>query len=372
MTFLFPSALDPIPAKYEGEFDDPPVFHYRVKLPGRGLNAMSHSEWSSPIIAGEHIYVGSAGAKALFALSRRDGRKVRAYPADGTVEGEALVTGEHVYFGDTGGTTYCYRLDGKFVWRFDSSGPVLAAPTLTPDGSRVLVTTVDDLVMSLDAATGALAWQYRSKRDLTREAELTLYDAPAAVVVGDLVLLGFSSGTLTALDLASGEEQWKRAIGEGRYPDIVAAPVVIGTDAFVSGYFKPLVAMDLPSQNVRWRVDVGAAGAVLPIMQGDRQVLIHPGSDGKLRAIVALTGAELWTWDSGLSGSLTEPVETPAGLVVASTEGVIQLVDPDDGTLVWRWDERYELEGISARPAVDGRQLVFVSNAGYLYSMLSP
>jgi len=372
LTFWFPAALHPTPATYEGEFDDPPVFHYRVKLPGQGLNAMTHAEWSSPVIVGENIYVGSAGARALFALSRRDGHKVKTYPADGTVEGEALVTDAHVYFGDTGGTTYCYTLDGTLVWRFDSSGPVLAAPTLTPDGSRVLVTTVDDLVMAFDAATGALAWQYRSKRDLTREAELTLYDTPPPVIAGDLVLLGFSSGTLTALDLATGEEQWKRAIGEGRYPDIVAAPVVVGTDAYVSGYFKPLVAVDLPSHNVRWRVDVGAAGAVLPITEGDRQVLIHPGSDGKLRAIVALTGAELWTWDSGTSGSLTEPVETPAGLVVASTEGVIQLVDAEKGELVWRWDERYELEGISSRPAVNGRQLVFVSNAGYLYSMLSP
>jgi outer membrane protein assembly factor BamB len=370
---LFVPFEKPPPATYPGVFDDNPVFHYQTKLPGPRLNSATHAEWSSPVVHGDRVYLGSAAGRALYGISRRDGHVVVTYPAATTVEAEATVTDDRVYFADIAGNTYCFELDGTLVWSHDGSAPVLAAPTITPDGTRILVTNVDDLAV----ATGELHWQYRAKRDLTREAELSLYDAPPAVVTEQDVLLGFSSGTLAAVDLETGEEKWKRSIGEGRYPDIVAAPVLSGTDAFASGYFQPLVAVDLASHNVRWRVDAGAAAAVVVLDQpkedgATRQVVIHPGSDGKLRAIAALTGAELWTWDSETTGALTQPVVTPAGLVVASSEGGVYLIDATTGTERWRWHESWILEGISSRPAVDGRQLLFVTNAGFLYSMLSP
>ena len=101
-------------------------------------------------------------------------------------------------------------------------------------------------------------------------------------------------------------------------------------------------------------------------------MLYHPGTDGQLRAVAALTGAELWAWDSGTTGALTTPLVTDAGLVVASSEGGIHLVDPETGTEDWRWRGPQLLQGISSIPAIEGRQLVFLSNAGFLYSMLSP
>jgi outer membrane protein assembly factor BamB len=361
-------------ARYEGAFDAPPVLQWRVELPGGKLNAATHSEWSAPVIVGERILVGAAAGHALYALDRDTGSVTRVFPSESSVESAAAVVGDDVVFSDTGGTTYCYHPDGTLVWKHDGSAPVLVAPTVTPDGSQIIVTNVDDLAISLDRQTGELRWQYRAKRDATRQAELTLYAAPRAAVVGDLVLLGFSSGTIAAVNLESGEEVWKRSVGEGRYPDLVSDPVASGNDVYTSGYFKPLVAIDLPSHNVRWRLDVGAARAPLLSQpaDGSAPILYHPGTDGRLRAVATLTGAELWRWDSGTSGALTSPVPTAAGLLVGSSEGGIYLVDPADGHEVWRWHEPYLLRGLSSEPAVDGRQVVFVSNAGYLYSMVSP
>jgi outer membrane protein assembly factor BamB len=358
---------------YPGAFDAPPAFHYRVPLPGGRMNAATHSEWSTPVIVGDWIVVGSAAGRAAYALSRTDGTVVRTFPAETSVESAATVTGERVYFSDTGGNTYGYDLEGNQVWKHDGNAPILVAPTVSPDGKLVIVTNVDDLAVALDAATGALVWQYRARKDASRQAELSLYAAPQAEVVGDQVLLGFSSGTLAAVELATGEELWKRSVGEGRYPDLVSDPVAAGDDVYASGYFEPLVAIDLESHNVRWRLDVGAARAPTLVQEGDGPpTLYHPGSDGRLRAVQTLTGAELWSWDSGTSGALTSPIPTEAGLVVGSSEGSIYIVDPKTGKERWRWHEPYLLRGLSSEPAVAGRQLVFVSNAGYLYSMLVP
>jgi outer membrane protein assembly factor BamB len=363
-----------VSAPWGGEFDRPPAFEWRVRLPGPRMNAATHAEWSDPVLHGDIVLVGSAAGRALYALSRDDGSVIREFPAENSVESSATAAGDRVWFGDTGGNTYCYDLDdGELVWQHDGNAPILVAPVVVPDGSKVLVTNIDDLAVSLDAVTGELLWQYRSKRDLTRQAELTLYAAPRAEIRDDLAVLGFSSGVVVAVDLETGEERWKRGVGEGRYPDIVADPVTVGTDLYTSGYYRPLVAIDLPSHNVRWRVDAGAAHAVAVDEDAGGQVMLyHPGSDGILRAVVALTGAELWSWNSGSSGALTTPLITDAGLLVASSETSIWLVDPVTGETVWRWHEPWMLQGISADPAIEGRQAMFVTNAGFLYSLIVP
>ena len=76
--------------------------------------------------------------------------------------------------------------------------------------------------------------------------------------------------------------------------------------------------------------------------------------------------------DSGSSGALTTPVLTGAGLAVGSSDGGLYLIDPRTGKEVWHYHESVRLLGVSSSPTVDGRQLLFVSNAGYLYSMICP
>lgn len=359
-------------APYRGAFDAPPAFQYRVRLPGGRTNSATHAEWSTPVLVGDRIYLGSAADQAMVALDRTGGATRVRFPATNSVESEATVTDDAVFFCDTGGNTYRYTLDGELLWRHDGSAPILVAPTILEEDGLLLVSAVDDLVVALDADTGELEWQYHARRDPTRHAELTLFAAPRPFVVRseerDLVVLGFSSGAVVAVDLESGEEVWKRSVGEGRYPDVVGDLVGEGNDVLASGYFGPFVAIDLPSHNVRWRVEAGSAHA--PLVTTDR--IVHPGSDGVLRAIAPLTGAELWRWDSGGSGALTTPVRTEAGLVIASSDGGVWIVDETTGAEVWRWHEPWLLTSISTPPAVEGRQMVFVTGSGWLYSMLVP
>jgi outer membrane protein assembly factor BamB len=365
-------------AVYDGAFDAPPAFHYSVHLPGGRSEAVTHAEWSSPILVGDRIYVGSATGHALYALSRRDGTLLTTYPADGAVESEAAVVGDRVYFSDSGGNTFCYTLDGERVWSHDGSAPILVAPAVDEAHGLVLITAVDDLAQALRLDTGELVWQYHARRDPTRRAELSLFASPRAVVTtpppGEppLALLGFSSGSLVAVDLVSGDEVWTRSVGEGRYPDVVADAVTEGPSVFSSGYFGPFVAVDLASHDILWRVEAGAAHAPLLAREGDRVTVYHAGTDGDMRAVHPVTGAVRWEWDSGGTGALTTPRWTQAGLVVASSEGGVWIVDPEDGHTVWSWHEPLLLAGISSPPAVEGRQLVFVSNAGNLYSLLVP
>ncbi len=363
--------LKPSSGQYAGTFHAPPAFQWKTRLPGPRMNTSIHSEHTRPVAFGpDGILVGSAAGDGLYLLSRSSGVVLQHYPAGGSVEAAPAVVDDRIYFADVAGNTWCYRSDGTLKWRHSGNAPVLVRPVVHQ--GLVFVTNVDDLAIALDAHNGDLNWRYEAREEVNREAELTLYAAPPATIIDDEVLLGFSDGSMVGLEWETGVEKWSKKVGEGRYPDLVAQPIQHGSDVYTSGYYKPLLAVDRESRDVRWRIDEGAAAAVLVDDTVTPAVIYHPGSDGTLRAVNSLTGALRWEWESGNTGALTTPILTDAGLIVASSEGGVYIVDETSGEEVWRFHESYLLQGVSSEPTVMGRQLFFVSNAGNLYAMVVP
>lgn len=349
-----------------------PQIRWQEDLPGPKVNAAEHGETAGPVVVADLVLVGSAGGRALYAISRRDGTLVHEYPAEGSVSAPPAVelsTG-NVWFTDTGGSVWAYDAAGGKRWSWQSGAPIVATPVLA-DG-RIYGTNVDDVAFALDAATGAVVWQYRQKPDRTRETDLALYASPSMPVQDGVAYAAFSDGTIVALNALDGQVVWSRRVGEGRYPDLVASPLVSGTDLYVAGYFGPLLALDTRTQAVRWRVDIGVAAPALAARSGDVDMLYQPDSNGNVHAIVALTGAEKWIWRSGTEGAVTTPVAAAEGLWVGSSDGALYLLDPESGAAIWEWHERAALEGVSAPPDVDGRDLFFVSNGGRLYALTGP
>lgn len=366
----FPTADAPPRASFAGAFDAPPAEHWVVTLPGAQSSAAAQTERARPVLTEHLVLVGSATGHALYALDRATGNVVRSFPGAASVDAAPVVAGPFVFFADSGGRVWSYDLDGTERWSYDAAAPILTAPTLH-DGTLYVV-TVDDLVVALDADAGSMRWRHQHRGDLGRKVDLALYAAPRAVVAGDQLLVGFSDGTLTALGLGTGDAAWQARVGEGRYPDLVADPLAWEGLVFASGFEEPLVALDPATRQIAWTQPYGSAAAPTLVEGADGPLLVHPGTNGTLRAVQPRSGEEVWTWESGTDGALTEAVATPAGLLVGSSVGTLTLVDPKDGATLWSYQPPHLMEGLSAAPAVDGRQLVFVTNAGHLYSMVVP
>lgn len=364
------------PAVWAGRFDAPPALEWVEPLPGPKVPSATHAELGGPVLHEGLIYVGSAADDALLVLDRSDGRLVRRLPASGPVQAPAVVHDGRVWFSDTGGGTWCYTLqDGTLVWRHQGSSPVLSSPLV--HGDHVVVANVDDVVTTLHAHSGEFLWRH-AQRVERPDSGPALYGAPPPTVHrGDLdtVLTGYSDGTLVALDLATGNVQWQRRVGEGAYPDLIGAVVDLGPSLVAGGFSGPVLALDPVTRAVRWRAEVGSAAAPVvgePDPETGAPELFHGGTDGKLRAIDSRTGAITWEWDSQTQGSLTPPVRTEAGLLVGSSAGGLYLVDEDTGALRWQLDPGFLLAGVSAAPAVDGRQAVLLTNGGQLVSLVVP
>lgn|GEM_PF-1000435 len=376
----------PAAERFAGHFDSPPVETWRVPLPGPPFPAAVHTELGQPLVYGDYIYVGQAGTDGLHVLARDSGAHVRTLEMGAPVQSAPVVTGNLLVATDLSGTTVVWEFTDsggtKERWRRSSGAPVLSAAATTDN--LVVVAGVDNVVTAVDLVSGELAWRHAQRLDPSRSAELELYGAPTPTVVDDRVLVGFADGTLAALGLEGGEPIWQRRVGEGQYPDILGSPVVVGGDIVVAGYSEPLVGMHAESRNVRWRLDVGGAGAAIAgggtgttpddshAATADHAFVFHGGEDGVLRCVDTRTGALVWDWDSDTQSALTAPVATEAGLLVGAAAGTIYLIRPTDGEEAWRWQPGFHVSGITVPPGIDGRQAVAVTNAGNIVSFVVP
>jgi outer membrane protein assembly factor BamB len=381
-------------SSFEGGFAAAPVETWAVRLPGPPYPAAIHTELGGPLIYGAYIYLGSAASDALYVLERHSGRLVRELPTGAPVQAAPVADGGQLFFTDTAGTLYAWSVDPEkgpgetALWSRPGSAPVLAPVAL--DDNSVYLSNVGEVVSSIDRKNGELRWRHAHKLDASRTAELELYGAPTPLLApytkgeGTELVVGFSDGIVAGLDAVAGEVRWQRRVGEGRYPDVIASGVLLGDDVIVAGFSEPLVAIHRGSRNVRWRVDVG--GSTPPSLGGgsgtrpernfeagaEHRFVFHGGSDGIVRCLDGRTGAVAWSWDSGTDSALSTPMPTEVGLLVGAAAGGLTLLDPSDGAVLWNWQPGWHPSGITASMAVEGRQVVVVTNAGWVRSFVSP
>ncbi len=360
-------APSPAESAAGAELAGAPLLVWQQPLPGDPPDTATRTEPASPAVDGRYIYVGYTGANALLVLDRRDGSVAYELPTHAPVAAAPVLADGFVYVTDTAGYTLAFRQDklalGAPAWEHFSGAPILSEPTV--EAGLLYLTNVDDLVYALDATTGALVWRHAHKLEGLRAAELELFGAPRPVVKGDTVYVGFSDGFMVALGARDGNPRWSAEIGEGAYPDLIAPPQPVGNGVVVGGYSEPLLNLDPASRSVRWRLAFGSATPFT--LEGD--ILWHGGTDGVLRRIDARTGNVEWEWDSVTGGSISQPTRTAQGVLVASSEGSLYLVDAESGALRWTFDPGVLLTGMSARPAVHGDMVYAVSNAGVLYAL---
>ena len=184
----------------------------------------------------------------------------------------------------------------------------LEATPLVKDGV-MYVTSGNDDVFALDAKTGALIWEHRSRIDQNITTVCCGWDNRGAALGEGKVFIGQLDGTVVALDAGTGKLQWQTVIG--RWQDaytITSAPL----------YHNGVVY-------------TGVSG-------GDR------AARGKVTALDAQTGKELWHfWTAAGPGEIggdtwpppndPDPVRARAYLTGGSNVWQTPAIDPELGLL---------------------------------------
>lgn len=177
---------------------------------------------------------------------------------------------------------------GELRWRFSGRGA--GEFRVTRSGRLLLIASGDTSVHAIDAVTGEVAWRCAAR---ARFCTTPLVRGETALVLAGEP--GRGEGELLGLDLYSGRERFRRALGGA----IASAPIAAGEVAALAiagGRRGTLTAFDPEDGALRWAAPdpgLGVGGAALAL---DRALVINTPK-GSVHALDLATGDPLWTRD---------------------------------------------------------------------------
>jgi outer membrane protein assembly factor BamB len=297
-----------------------------------------------PIVAGDTVFAADAFGIVSAFDAARGGRRWR-FDSERENESDGAV-GAGLAFADgtlyvTTGLAELIALDpanGRPRWRVNLPAPSRGSPTVA--GNRILVPTIGNQLLGLDAADGRQVWTHRATATATVPLGL-----PAPAVEGDTAVAGFASGELVALRVADGRVLWTESLapaGSVSLADVAgirALPVIADGRAIAVGMGGLSVAVDLRSGRRLWEREFGGGNA--PCVAGDwvfavtdvGQAAAIGRDDGRIRWVATLTPADR---DNRSPGVLATPLLVGGRLIIGASTGQLFALDPTDGRIAGR------------------------------------
>ena len=244
-----------------------------------------------------------------------------------------------------------------------------AALTATPvtDGNLIFVLDSLQTVRAMRLSDGGAVWTEKLK-GLSRRDKGAIGGGIA--VSGDTVIVASGYGYVAALDKASGDQKWQRALGA----PMTGSPTVADGRIFVSSNNNEIFALDLATGQTLWSDQaISETARVLGSTSAAavEEFVIAPFSSGEIIAYLASNGRRLWTDAIQQAGGFTPISEINdigsrpvlgAGLVFASNQsGATVAIDGRTGNRVWG-----KAIGSTRAPALAGRYLFVIGLNGEL------
>lgn len=273
----------------------------------------------------------------------------------------------NLYFGSENGIVYAVsQADGELLWTRDVPGEVLAAPAV--DEGKVVVHTSAGNLVALDSTSGEQQWLLRNE-----QPSLTLRSMSTPVTAGGAVLYGRADGRLGIALLANGQPVRDTRIASPRgatelerMVDVAARPVILGDILFAIAYNGQLTAHQLISGQELWKRQYQGSRD----LSTDGRLLYISDSRGHLFAVEARSGSEVWSNTELENRRLTAPAVFGDYLVVGDGEGYLYWLDRQSGEI--RSLQRIDSAGLYAAPLAAGDTLYVQSRSGDLVAIGQP
>jgi outer membrane protein assembly factor BamB len=385
-----------------GAYPEAPLWRYRpsysMKLVyERSIYARSRQQGEPyqrgrPEIDRAHrrVFVGSSDG-GLYALQADTGDILWRFETLGFVQCSPLYDPREnvVYFGSNDGALYKVDAEhGQLLWRFMTNAEVARRPVL--DGSTLYAANANDTLIAVDTETGKLRWSQH--RTPALGMEVAGYSGPT--LYRGRVYMGFSDGTVTAFDAATGAERWQpvdlsaeaEALigGVPQYLDADTTPIALeleqGPAVFVASYAGGVYALDADTGRQIWsqtdalsvtdlsyyrQAPYPAPPADFPPERAPTELLLAASGTTGLWALDPETGKTVWRRVLP-EGGVAAPEPVAGALLTSATRLGVFLISPIDGTLI---DGIHLTDGVSAEPAVAGSRAFILTNGGNLLAL---
>ncbi len=319
--------------------------------PGWAVNIGQGGGYKQPLPSNVLIAEGK-----IFTMDA-DGAVEARNPADGSRLWRCVTRPKHVTAINIGGgiaydngiiyasTGYAELLaiaagSGTINWRQKLDFVARSAPCVA--AGIVSVICQNDLLLTFDATAGAPGWRFTGA---VSAADTSAAVSGAPAFADGILVAGFSSGTLAALDNNSGTPIWEQSLASAfgqasplDFSDIVAAPVIANGVVYAISLGATCLAIDLHSGAKVWQRDVSgnqtiaAAGDFVFVLDTDEKLAAIHADDGLVAWVLQLPPYRNMKKQSGPQ-SWNGPVIINSELILTSTLGTLLTVDPVAGAI---------------------------------------
>ncbi|HKL77870.1 MAG TPA: outer membrane protein assembly factor BamB [Gammaproteobacteria bacterium] len=333
-------------------------------------------QWSIRPYAAARMAAGDGRAY----VATREGRLFAVDAASGGVDwvrdlggrisgGPAVGEQGRIYAGTDQGKVYALAADnGDTAWEGQVSSEVITAPRV--GAGMVFVRTADDFLWALRAADGGSRWSFN-----VEGRSLALRGGSRPALDDGRVFVGFSSGELVALNAGDGAPRWREAVATPsgrteleRMVDVDAAPRVVDGTVIAAAYHGAVVALDVADGQQLWKRNFSVYND--PAVAGDRVFITT--ADQAVIALDRSNGGTLWTQkELADSGALSAPVVTEEAVVVGDGDGRITWFHRDSGKLIGQID--LGPSPVHGPPlALEGGVVLALTDQGTLHRLVRP
>ena len=339
-----------------------------------------------PIVVGGRIYVMDS-QNTVFAVDQASGRQIWRKNLTSTETartrfwgreraealGGGLSSGDGRIYAATGFGNLV-ALDGATgaeVWRMSANSPIHASPLA--GAGRVFVTTNDSELFAVDARTGEVQWTQSAIAEPAR-----MLSSPSPALVGETLVAPFASGEIIAMLSANGRRLWSEALTRAgtttslsTINDIAGRPAVVDGVVFAASQSGTFAAVEMRTGVRLWEKPI--ASVQTPWVAGDFVFVVS--TTGELVAMDTKTGGVKWTRQLPAYKnerkkkniiSWTGPVIVGGRLVLASSDGRLEIIRPEDGTTIATRNIKSE---IYVSPAIAGGTIYYYTNDGELLAL---
>lgn len=229
------------------------------------------------------------------------------------------------------------------AWTYHAPANVVLTPAT--DGKLVIFGNSIGEVEALSIENGSKKWTFKTNG--------AIYSSPA--IADNIVVIGSGDGSIYALNVNTGEGIWKLKTGAA----VLGSPIIDRDIVYIGGSDNHFRAINIKTGKQLWAFN-GVEGTIVgkPLLYEGKVIF---GSWGRhLYALNQKNGALLWKWNNGhanrmFSPAMCTPVAHNGVVYVAAPDRVLNAIDANNGTSLWRNKEATVRESIGI--AEDGSMI---------------
>ena len=226
------------------------------------------------------------------------------------------------------------KLSGEVVWRKQMTSEILTSPV--ESRGIVITRSLDGKISALNADTGDEIWSL--KRDFP---SLSLRRDVPPLLVGNVALLGLSSGNVVAVNTKTGQAVWDIPLSTpsgvnelDRMRDIASKPLISGNLFFANSFQGDMISIDISSRKFLWRVPMSSYQQ----MTTDGETVFATTSDSTVVALANANGDLRWENESLLRRGISAPTVFGQYILVFGNDGDMYLLEKTTGKLVGNYN----------------------------------